>query len=67
MVTIASYSSTVKRYSEFEAAVQVGMDKRKAIGSIEIPRMLSDFICYQEVSGESHPKAHVDRQLIIEH
>ena len=34
---------------------------------IEIPRVLSDFISYQEVSGEGDPQALVDRQPTILH
>ena len=51
--------------SEWEEAAQIGWDKRNLMGSsrtikIEIQRVLSDFISYQEVSGEGDPQAHVD-------
>ena len=58
--------------SNWEAAAHSGRYKRNLMGSsrtikIEIPRVLPDFICYQEVSGEGEPRAHVDRQPIILH
>ena len=34
---------------------------------IEIPRVLLEFICYQEISGKSDAQAHVDRQPTILH
>ena len=42
--------------SDSEAAAHIGRYKRNLMGSsrtieIEIPRVLSEFICYQEVSG----------------
>ena len=58
--------------SDWEAATHIGRYKRNLMGSsltieIEIPRVLSEFICYQEVSGEGEPQAHVDRQPTILH
>ena len=54
--------------SDWEAAAHIGRHKMNLMGSsrtseIEIPRVLSGFICYQEVSGEEgEPQAHVARQ-----
>ena len=58
--------------SDWEAAAYIARYKRNLIGSsrkieIEIPRVLSEFISYQEVSGEGEPQAHVDRQPNILH
>ena len=58
--------------SDWEAAAHIGRYKRNLMGSsrtieIVIPRVLSEFICYQEVSGEGEPQAHVDRQPTILH
>ena len=59
-------------YSNWEAAAHIGRYKRNLMDSsrtikIEIPRVLSEFTCYQEVSGEGEPQAHVDRQPTILH
>ena len=50
--------------SDWEAAAHIGRYKRNLMGrsraiEIEIPRVLFHFICYQEVSGEGDPQAHV--------
>ena len=47
----------------WEAIAHIGRYKRNVIGSsraieIEISRVLSELICYQEVSGEGEPQAH---------
>ena len=49
--------------SNWEAATHIGRYKRNLMGSsltieIEIPRVLSEFICYKEVSGKGEPQAH---------
>ena len=43
--------------SDWEAATHIDRYKRNLMGSsrtieIDIPRVLSEFICYQEVSGD---------------
>ena len=58
--------------SDWEAAARIGRYKMNLMDSsrtieIEITRVLSEFICYQEVSGEGEPQAHVDRQPTILH
>ena len=57
--------------SDWDTAAHIGRYKRNPMGSsrtieIEFPRgVLSEFICYQEVSGEGEPQALLS-QMVVE-
>ena len=49
--------------SDWEAATHIGRYKMNLVGDsrtieIEVQRVISEFICYQEASGEGEPQAH---------